>query len=202
MEQKTNKLLIGLNLVLMVGLIVLYVLHFSQSTAPDPRPMVAPSDGSGLRVAYVNSDTLLAHYDYAIELEKGLVAYRDAQETNYRNQMEQFQKDYQDYLKNGDKLSLSQQQAKEEELKKRAEKLSSLESDLAMRIQRKQLDENTRLLNAIFGFIKEYNESHEQYDIILRSTFNDSPTLYVNEAMDITQEIIDGLNKEYAKLKK
>jgi hypothetical protein len=40
-----------------------------------------------------------------------------------------------------------------------------------------------------------------QFDIILRKTFNDSPTLYMNPAMDITNEIIDGLNKEYKTVK-
>lgn len=190
---------------LIVAVAALYVLHFtgigsgkSQQSVAAP---VVTGDGT-LRVAYVNSDTLLAKYEYARDLEQGLLDYKNSQENSYRNQMAQFQKDYNDFLQNGDKLSLSQQQAKENELKQRAERLSTLEAELTMKIQSKQIDENTKLLNAIFGFIKEYNESHQQYDIILRSTFNDSPTLYVNEAMDITQEIIDGLNAEYKKVKK
>ena len=36
----------------------------------------------------------------------------------------------------------------------------------------------------------------------MRKTFVDSSTLYLNPGMDITQEIIDGLNEEYANLKK
>lgn len=190
---------------LIVAVAALYVLHFtgigsSKSQQSVAAPVVT-GDGT-LRVAYVNSDTLLAKYEYARDLEQGLLDYKNSQENSYRNQMAQFQKDYNDFLQNGDKLSLSQQQAKENELKQRAEKLSTLEAELTIKIQNKQIDENTKLLNAIFGFIKEYNESHQQYDIILRSTFNDSPTLYVNEAMDITQEIIDGLNEEYKKVKK
>lgn len=192
-------------ILLFLAVAVLYVLHFTGiGSTNGNKNTVAPivtGDGT-LRVAYVNSDTLLAKYDYAKDLEQGLLDYKNSQENSYRNQMAQFQKDYNDFLQNGDKLSLSQQQAKENELKQRAERLSTLEAELTMKIQSKQIDENTKLLNAIFGFIKEYNESHQQYDIILRSTFNDSPTLYVNEAMDITQEIIDGLNEEYKKVKK
>lgn len=194
-----------ITILLIVAVAALYVLHFtgigSRGNQTVSTPAYVPSDGT-LKVAYVNSDTLLAKYEYARELEKGLVAYKESQENNYRSQMTQFQKDYQDFLQNGDKMSLSQQQAKEAELKQRAERLSTLEAELALKIQTKQMDENAKLLNAIFGFVKEYNESHQQYDIILRSTFNDSPTLYVNEAMDITQEIIDGLNAEYKKLQK
>lgn len=190
---------------LAVAVVVLFILHFTGIGATKGnKPVTAPvaSSNGALRVAYVNSDTLLAKYEYAKDLEKGLLDYKNSQENHYRNQMTQFQKDYNDFLQNGDKLSLSQQQAKENELKQRAERLSTLETELAIKIQNKQVDENTKLLNAIFGFIKEYNESHQQYDIIMRSTFNDSPTLYMNEAMDITQEIVDGLNEEYKKVKK
>ena len=64
------------------------------------------------------------------------------------------------------------------------------------------MEENTKLLNAIFAFIREYNNENQQFDIILRKTFNDSPTLYLNPAMDITDEIVNGLNEEYKNLKK
>lgn len=192
-------------LLLIIAVAALYVLHFTGiGAANGNKHTAAPvvnSDGS-LRIAYVNSDSLLAKYDYARDLEKGLMEYKNTQENHYRNQMAQFQKDYNDFLQNGDKLSLTQQQAKETELKQRAERLSTLEAELTIKIQNKQIDENTKLLNAIFGFIKEYNESHQQYDIILRKTFTDSPTLYMNEAMDITDEIIEGLNEEYKNLKK
>lgn len=191
-------------ILLFVAVALLYVLHFTGIGGKGGKnTTVVPVNGDGtLRVAYVNSDSLLAKYDYARDLENGLMEYKNTQESHYRNQMTQFQKDYQDFLQNGDKLSLSQQQAKETELKQRAERLSTLEAELTLKIQNKQIDENTKLLNAIFGFIKEYNESHQQYDIILRKTFTDSPTLYMNEAMDITDEIIEGLNEEYKKVKK
>lgn len=200
-----NTCLLICNIILFLGLIGIYVLHFagigSKQSAQTVATPYVPAEG-GLKVAYVDSDTLLAKYTYAQELEKELLAYKNQQEANYRNQMTQFQNDYQNYLQNGDKLSLSQQQAKEAELKQRAEKLSALEAELSNSVIERQLSENTKLLNSIFGFIKEYNESHQNFDIILRKTLNDSPTLYVNPAMDITQEIIDGLNTEYESLKK
>lgn len=205
MENKTNKILVICNIVLFLGLIGIYVLHFtggknkgkvnSEATAPLVKE-------GGLTVAYVNTDTLLAKYQYAIDMEKELLAYKDQQEKTGRQQMEQFQKDYQDYLQTGSTMTLTQQQAKEEELKKRAEKMSTLEQELTAKIMERQMSENTKLLNAIFAFIREYNAANQKFDIILRSTFNDSPTLYVNPAMDITNEIVNGLNEEYKNLKK
>ena len=69
-------------------------------------------------------------------------------------------------------------------------------------IAERQVAENTKLLNAIFAFIREYNAENYQYDIILRKTFNDSPTMYLNPGMDITNEIVEGLNKEYESINK
>ena len=201
---KTNKLLIAINAVLLLGLIGIYVLHFTSRTNTKQNvDATAPlQKEGGLTVAYVDSDTLLAKYQYAIDLQKELEAYRDQQERYYQQQMTQFQTDYQNYLKNGSTLTLTQQQAKEAELKQRAEKLSTLEQELLGKVTERQLTENTKLLNAIFAFIREYNAANQQFDIIMRKTFVDSPTLYLNPGMDITQEIIDGLNEEYANLKK
>ena len=115
--------------------------------------------------------------------------------------MERVQKDYQDYLQNGSTMTLSQQQAKEAELKQRAERMATLEQELTAKIMERQMTENTKLLNAIFAFIREYNAQNQQFDVILRKTFENTPVLYVNPAMDITQEILEGLNAEYAQVK-
>lgn len=204
MENKTNKILIICNIVLFLGLIGIYVLHFAgtpkskvNSEATEP----LKKEG-GLTVAYVNTDTLLAQYQYALDMQKELEAYRDQQERYYEQQVTQFQNDYQNYLKTGSTMTLAQQQAKEEELKQRMEKMQTMEQELMAKVAERQLAENTKLLNAIFAFIREYNAANQQFDIILRKTFNDSPTLYLNPGMDITQEIVNGLNEEYKSLKK
>lgn len=204
MENKTSKILIACNAVLLLGLIGIYIIHFagigtkSKVNADATEPLVKEG---GLTVAFVNTDTLLAKYEYAIDMEKELYAYKDQQEAYGRKQMEQFQNDYQDYLKNGANMTLSQQQKTEADLKKRAEQMSTLEQELSAKILERQMSENTKLLNAIFAFIREYNAANQQFDIILRRTFNDSPTLYVNPAMDITEEIVNGLNEEYRNVK-
>ncbi len=204
MENKTSKILIICNTVLLLGLIGIYVIHFtgvgtkSKVNADATEPLIKEG---GLTVAYVNTDTLLAKYQYAIDMEQELLAYKDQQEAYGRQQMEKFQNDYQDYLKNGANMTLSQQQQKEAELKQRAEKMSTLEQELSAKIMERQMSENTKLLNAIFAYVREYNAANQQFDIILRKTFNDSPTLYLNPAMDITDEIVNGLNEEYKEVK-
>ncbi len=204
MENKTSKILIICNAVLLLGIIGIYIIHFtgvgtkSKVNADATAPL---EKEGGLTIAYVNTDTLLAKYQYAIDMEQELLAYKDQQEAYGRQQMEKFQNDYQEYLKNGASMTLTQQQQKEAELKQRADKMSTLEQELSAKILERQMSENTKLLNAIFAYVREYNAANQQFDIILRKTFNDSPTLYLNPAMDITDEIVKGLNEEYKQIK-
>lgn len=197
----TNICLLTLNLVMLVGLVVLYVLHFTGKGTPSKfnpaasEPVIA-EDGV-LKIAYVDSDTLLAKYQYAIDLQEQLNKYKETQEKSYAEQMTKFQNDYQNFIKTGENLTLSQQQAKESELKQRAERLSTLQEELASKVIEKQMNSNIELLNRIFAFVREYNAANQQFDIILRKTFTDSPSLYMNPGMDITDEIVEGLNKEY-----
>ena len=170
----------------------------SKQNAEASAPVVAEG---GLKIAYVNTDTLLAKYQYAIDMEQELVAYKEQQERYYQQQTTQFQTDYQNYLKNGASMTLTQQQQKEAELKQRAERMATLEQELTAKIMERQITENTKLLKAIFAFVREYNEQNQQFDIILRKTFENSPTLYMDSCMDITKEILDGLNEEYKNVK-
>lgn len=192
--------------VLFIAVAVLYVLHFTgigtnSRVNPNAKPAVVAENG-GLKIAYINTDTLNAKYDYIKDLEKELKAYSAAKENSYKQQMTSFQNDYQNFLKTGDQLTLSQQQAKEAELKKRAEKLGGLEQELTMQIAQKQAADQEKMVKAVYAFIREYNAANQHFNLILAKSGASSPVLYGDEEMDITDEIINGLNEEYHNVKK
>ena len=194
------------NVILAIAVIVLYVLHFTgkgtnSAANPDAKSAMVPENGV-LKVAYINTDTLNAKYEYILDLEKELKAYSAAKENSYKQQMASFENDYKNFLKTGDQLTLSQQQAKEAELKKRAEKLGGLEQELAMQIAQKQAADQEKMVKAVYAFIREYNAANQQFNLILAKSGASSPVLYGDEEMDITDEIINGLNEEYRNLKK
>ena len=197
------------NCILLVGLVLIYIFHFTGIGAKggkslanaDAKAPVAVSEG-GLKVAYINTDTLMAKYQYAIDLQKQLKDFQTAKENNYKQQMTQFQKDYQAYVSGGgENMTLSQQQAKEKELTDRAARLQNLESEYAQQVAEKTMQESEKMTKAVYAFIREYNAQNQQFDLILSRSFSSSPILYGNEGMDITDEIVKGLNDEYAKIK-
>ncbi len=212
------------NCILLVGLILLYIFHFTGIGAKggkslanaDAKAPVVVGEG-GLKIAYVNTDSLNANYMYIKDLEKQLNAFKQAKENSLKQQMEKLQaddkalkEDYQNYLQTGSSLTLTQQQNKEAELKKRndeinkrADQLARLEQEYTSQVLEKQNTENKKMVDAIYAFIKEYNAQNQQFNLIFAKTGSDMPfILYGDEAMDITDEIVKGLNEEYEKVKK
>ena len=192
-------------IVALAGLAVLYVLHFTGAGThskhnPNATAPIVSAEG-GLKIAFIDTDTLMAKYEYAKDLSEELNEYQKQQENSYKQQITQFQTDYNNYLQNGTKYTLSQQKAKEEEWQKRAEKLSTLEQELGMRIQERTMKESEKMTNAVYAFIREYNAANQQFDLILAKSFTNTPLLYANPGMDITNEIVEGLNAEYAQVK-
>ena len=180
------------NCILLVGLILIYIFHFTGIGAKGGKSnanassAVAVSEG-GLRIAYVNTDTLMAKYQYAIELKQKVEQAAEKQAA-FAKQEEELQAELQNYQKNGDKY----------------EKLARLEQQYANTLpqeQKKLQDESDKMTNAVYNFIREYNEANQQFDYILSKSFTSSPILYGKEVMDITDEIIKGLNDEYDKVK-
>lgn len=194
---------------LCIAVIVLYVLYFTsgkKSIKPAENENVAAiasPDGQSMRIAYINTDTLMAGYQYARELQQQ-IEHVSAQQESLLQQEQQFQADYQNFLQTGENMTLSQQQEKEKELKARYEKLSNLEKQYANSLPQKQQklqDELDKMTKAVYNFIADYNAKHYNYNLILAKSYSNTPVLYGDEEMDITQEILDGLNKEYAQVK-
>lgn len=221
-DNKKCRCLPIVNCILLVGLILLYIFHFTGIGAKGGKGLananakapVVVGEG-GLKIAYVNTDSLNANYKYIKDLEKELNAFKQGKENSLKQQMDKLQADgkalqddYQNYLQNGSSMSLTQQQNKEAELKKRdaeinkrAKQLAQLEQDYTSQILEKQTSENKKMIDAVYAFIREYNAQNQQFNLILAKTGTDLPfILYGDEAMDITDEIIKGLNEEYEKV--
>jgi outer membrane protein len=189
--------------------IVLFILVLSgdkaetketKTTAAVKKNKTLSSDG--LKVAYINTDTVMAKYQMAIDMEKDLQDYQKRLKNELESKLKKFQTDYENYMKNGANLTLTQQKQTEQDLTKRQQELPQLEQQMMLDLQERQAADNKKMLDAVYAFIRDYNKKHQNFDIILSKSYLGSPVLYIDEGMDITNEIIEGLNKEYEEYKK
>lgn len=205
-NNKSNPQLVAifgiLSILSFIGVLVLLTLFLTSNSKDSQTDSSQTAIYTGeLRVAFVNTDSILLQYDYAKELEKNLTSYQASLESNYQSQGQKLQSDYENYLRTGDQLTLTEQKKREEDLTRRQQEFPMLQQKMMAQLQERQIKDNEKLLNAVYAFINDYNAKNQKFNIILSKSYISSTVLYADETFDITKEIIEGLNKEYKNIK-
>lgn len=156
---------------------------------------------SGVKIAYVDIDTLEANYDYfkkkKAEFEirqKNIDAELERMANTLQNEYIALQKKAQ----NGE-LSQSEGEAAQQRLMQKQNELENKRSTLGNKYLKDQEDFNKEIHDNLHEYIKEYNEEMG-YDYIL-SYSKDGSILYANDALDITRDVIEGMNSTKIKPK-
>jgi outer membrane protein len=201
-----------LNVVLLIAVAVLYYLHFSSgsaavttestgtgdSTAKEKPVVLSPKDIKNSKIVYVNLDVLNENYDYIKDVNASARAEQSSLEKQYQTKGQKLQEDYQAFQQKAQAGLLSENQvnSQQEEFQKRKEELDMLEQksqDLMDKIQERSDEMNT----SIKEYLKEYNKNTNYQFVMAYSAGPLSPVLIANDSLDITQEILDGLNAQY-----
>ena len=153
------------------------------------------------KIAYLNIDSLDYKYQYITDNSKEYASKQAALENQLNSMAAKFQADYQDFQQaaqagvrgeaelNKQKSQLEQQQldvaAKQKQIENLGEEIGKKRGDM---------------LKKVSDFIAKYNNGRYDY-ILAYTTANISSVLYAKPGLDITKEIVDGLNTEYKTLK-
>lgn len=200
---KNQKIFSFISVLSLIGVIVVITLFIFKGNNINNDTSSTPIIQNGeLRIAYVDTDSIMLQYEYAKDLEQGLKSYQKQLESSYESQLRKLQTDFENYQKTGDKLTLTEQRRKEEDLMKRQQELPEVQQRMMSQLQERQVEDNKKLLNSVYAFIKDYNSKNKKFNIILSKSYVSSSVLYADQGLDITKEIIKGLNQEYKDLKK
>ena len=200
---KNQKIFSFISVLSLIGVIVVITLFiFKGNNISNDNSSTPIIQNGELRIAYVDTDSIMLQYEYAKDLEQGLKSYQKQLESSYEGQLRKLQTDFENYQKTGDKLTLTEQRRKEEDLMKRQQELPEVQQKMMSQLQERQVEDNKKLLNSVYAFIKDYNSKNKKFNIILSKSYVSSSVLYADQGLDITKEIIKGLNQEYKDLKK
>jgi outer membrane protein len=167
------------------------------STTNENTPVVA----GNLRIATVNTDSLSANFDMLDVVKKEIEATNTKLENDLQRQMTSFRADYDNYLKVGATMTLSEQKKKEAQLEQRQQNLVALQQRYSEQAAQVQIQKMQEVQEYIFSFIAKYNNDHDKYNIILPRSMTGG-VLYADPSMDITGEIINAINEDYGKNRK
>ena len=190
-----KNLSIVLNIVLLVAVAVLFYLHFSTHSS---QPAASGSDSgvvSDLRIAFINSDTVLKYYDYLKFNKEKLESKTKKMNDDYRNRVLSLQNEIQAYQRNVSNMTLGQARSAEEDLGKKQQNLQLYEQSLQQQMMQEQDKLNRELYERITNFLKTYGKE-KGLQVVFKFD-QGSDVLYGGEPLDISQDVINGLNEQY-----
>lgn len=164
----------------------------------DDEPVLASQvPASGIKIAYVEVDSLMSQYkfckDYTLILQK--------KSNNARNTLNQKGKqlqaaaaNFQQKLQNNGFTSREQAESVQTALQRQEQDLQELQARLGSELDSETMKYNTALRDSLQNFLKVYNKD-KKFDYILSNTYDN--ILYANKRYDITNDVINGLNKRY-----
>ena len=187
-----KNLSLGLNIVLLVAVGVLYYFHFSSKGSTGTASPVSVGD---LSIAYINSDSVLKHYEFLKDNQVVLEAKTKKMDSDYRNRAQSLQSEIAAYQRNQANLTIGQARALEEDLTKKQQNLQMYQQSLSQELMGDESKLNKELYDRITTFLKKYGKENGLQVVLKYDPSSD--VLYGVEALDITNIVVTGLNEEY-----
>lgn len=166
----------------------------------DEQPLESGSEMKGaLKLAYVEVDSLMTQFEFAkeksAELEKKSINARNTL-TQKGNQLQAAANNFQQKLQNNGFTSREQAEGVQAALQRQQNDLAALQARLENELANETQKFNVALRDSLNNFLNEYNKD-KKYDLILAKSGDN--ILLANQSLDITQDVINGLNKRYKK---
>ncbi len=182
-----------LNAIVLVAVGILYYLHFSsKSSSSSSSEVTRPSD---FQIAYINSDSVLKHYEF-VKVNMGkLEAKGKKLDQDLQNRAQALQNDITAYQQNYGNMTIGQAKAVEEDLGKKRQNLELYQRGLEQEIMGEQSVMTEELYKKITAYLKDYADE-KQLQVVLKYNPG-SDLLYGGANIDITSEVITGLNEIY-----
>ncbi|MEM9673619.1 MAG: OmpH family outer membrane protein [Bacteroidota bacterium] len=185
-----------LNVVLLLAVIYLYVLHFSGNTeVPDEEQATISASGAMPRIAYVNSDTLLENYKFFQTKREELEKRAEDLQKEYENRARGLQNEIATFQQNAGGMTMNQARAVEEDLRKKQQNLLQYQQNLSNQLLQEETKVNDDLYDRVSDFLADYGKDRD-FKLVLTYTKN-SGVLYADDSLDITQQVVQGLNQDY-----
>jgi outer membrane protein len=164
----------------------------------DEQPATANDNATGgVKIAYVEVDSLMTQYEFCKEFT--LILQKKS--NNARNTLNQkgqalqsAMANFQQKLNNNGFTSREQAESQQAAIQRQQQSLQELQARLENELGKETAKYNEGLRDSLQHFLAAYNKD-KKYDLIL--TKQGDNILLANKRYDITNDVINGLNKHY-----
>lgn len=149
-----------------------------------------------IKVAYVLTDSLIAKYDFFKEKSEEITEKGKKFESDLSSRARGFEQEVANFEQTAGSMTPNQARARQEDLMKKERNLMTFRDNL---MQELSADES-KLYSDVYDQIQEYLATYAEengFEMILSYT-RGGAMWYANKALDVTDVVIEGLNKKYA----
>lgn len=184
-----------LNGLLLIAVAVLFYLHFSSKQSTPEETQGVLGTPMPVNIAYINSDSLLKNYDFFKAVADKLEKKKDGLQAEYENRARGLETEINSFQQNAQNMTMAQARAVEENLVKKQQNLMRYQETLAQGLAQEEAKVNNELYDRVAEYLKKYGQDNN-FQLVLTYQ-KGSGVLYANDSLNITNEIISGLNKAY-----
>ncbi len=191
------------DLLLLAGVITLFVLHFA---GKNNRVAVAekPAEVGNGEIVYINIDTINEHYELVKILTDSIDADKQKQAVVFQNRQKTLEQKAANFEKNYSSGSLTPQQAQyaQQSLQDESTRLQNDYAQALESLETRYLAAQQQMNDSLLAAAKRVNAVYNASYIFAYQGSGGSQLLYGDPAHDITNEVLEELNKAFKKGKK
>ncbi len=184
-----------LNIILLAAVAFLYYKVYQK-----PENVVAPvslDPGTGMpsnAIVFLNSDTLLNDYNFFNAMKDKLENKQDSIDKALNIRAKMLEQDVVRYQERAGTMSPEQRAQEEEKLMARQQNLMQQKQTLVDELQEEESVMNDSIHDNLTRYLREYNK--EKKYLYILGYQRGSGILLANDSLDITKEVLEGLNKK------
>ncbi len=150
------------------------------------------------QIAYVEIDSIMTQYEFCKEYSKILSDKSESYKTQIESKGRALQNAAMNFQQKIQEGTITQEEAQKQQasLQRQDENFRKLQEDLAVKFEEEQAKFNVALHDSVHNFLRDFNKD-KRYSLILSKSGDN--LLYADEDMNITDEVVAGLNKRYKK---
>jgi outer membrane protein len=193
-----------LSAISVLAVILLYILYFTDkedneiSVRQSDKDAVSQLDISPDAIAYINIDTVVNNYDLYFDLKQRFEKKYKTSEAELSSKEKAYKKEVEDYQYKVQRglVTRSEAQKLEQDILNEQQNLLRLQEDLRLELAEEEQVMLRQVLNSIMVYLEEL-QSVYKYKFVFGTTAIGGNVLYADKELDITRQVVKGLNERY-----
>ena len=190
-----KQLSVILNFILLIAVAVLYYFHFKGNQNSGGTASVS----GNASIVFVNSDSLTENYELYKQKRVELLGQQERIKETLKGEEEKLQSQAEEYQKKAPAMSKVDRDATEKKLGQLQQQLYQERDQMTSELENQKDKINEEVYTHLTNYIKDYlKRKGRNYNFVLGYQ-KGGGIIFAKDSLDITREIIDGLNEEFKK---